>query len=135
MVKYPLDDGRVGILRGDQVTARKFYQASLKASNDRHKRKGSPGPDSNQETVNLAEDVADLDPSEDFQEERVSPVDELKEVQIDDQPHQTTNLEPSEEKTQKIISICPSSSATRSIQKDSCTLNAALTSAGGQAKR
>jgi hypothetical protein len=95
MVKYPLDDGRVGILRGDQVTARKFYQASLKASNDRHKRKGSPGPDSNQETVNLAEDVADLDPREDFQEERVSPVDELKEVQIDDQPHQTTNLEPS----------------------------------------
>jgi hypothetical protein len=51
--------------------------------------------------VNLAEDVADLDPREDFQEERVSPVDELKQVQIGDQPHQTTNLgtnlEPSEE--------------------------------------
>jgi hypothetical protein len=51
--------------------------------------------------VNLAEDVADLDPREGFQEERVSPVDELKQVQIGDQPHQTTNLgtnlEPSEE--------------------------------------
>jgi hypothetical protein len=51
--------------------------------------------------VNLAEDVADLDPREDFQEERVSPVDELKQVQIGDQPHQTTNLgtnlKPSEE--------------------------------------
>ncbi|MCI30293.1 hypothetical protein A2U01_0051502, partial [Trifolium medium] len=43
----------------------------------------------------------DLDPREDFQEERVSPDDKLKEVQIGDQPHQTTNLganlEPSEE--------------------------------------
>ncbi|MCI87875.1 hypothetical protein A2U01_0109160, partial [Trifolium medium] len=40
-----------------------------------------------QETVNLTEGFTNLDPRKDFQEERVSPVDELKEIQIGDQPH------------------------------------------------
>jgi hypothetical protein len=42
MVKYPLDNGRVEILRGDQATARKCYQASLKAGTER---KASSRPD------------------------------------------------------------------------------------------
>ncbi|MCI82157.1 hypothetical protein A2U01_0103431, partial [Trifolium medium] len=37
-----------------------------------------------QETVNFTEGFTDLDPREHFQEERVSPVDELKEIQIGD---------------------------------------------------
>jgi hypothetical protein len=35
---------------------------------------------------------ADLDPREEFREDRVSPIEEVEEIQIGDEAHQTTNI-------------------------------------------
>ncbi|MCI36949.1 hypothetical protein A2U01_0058173, partial [Trifolium medium] len=73
MMKYPLDDGMVGVVRGYQAIARNCYQASLRTGSSRT----SP-PKNSADQVNMAEDFADLDPRENFQEGRVSPIEELK---------------------------------------------------------
>ncbi|MCI44425.1 hypothetical protein A2U01_0065664, partial [Trifolium medium] len=38
-------------------------------------------------------DTVNLDPREEFQDRRVSPIEELKQVQIGEAAHQVTNLE------------------------------------------
>ncbi|MCI27562.1 RNA-directed DNA polymerase (Reverse transcriptase), partial [Trifolium medium] len=53
-------------------TARRCYQASLKTGPERLRRKESFESGAKQETVNFAEGFTDLDPREDFQEERAN---------------------------------------------------------------
>jgi len=91
-MKYPLDDGGVGTIKGDQKIARECYLASLKL-----RRKGTPVKDSKGDSVNMI----DLDPCEEHQQERLEPTQALKEVMIGPHPHQSTkigtSLAPSEE--------------------------------------
>ncbi|PNX84239.1 reticuline oxidase-like protein [Trifolium pratense] len=51
-------------------------------------RSGSPAI---QEGINMV-DSEDMDPREEFQDRRVSPIEELEQIQIGVEPHQTTNL-------------------------------------------
>jgi hypothetical protein len=83
-IKYPLDNGRVGTIRGDQILARQCYESSLKIKKKELSRL----------SVNNANthEVAELDPREDFQKRRVSPIEELEEVQIGEEQHQTTSI-------------------------------------------
>ncbi|PNX84468.1 gag-pol polyprotein [Trifolium pratense] len=92
-MKYPLDNGGVGTIKGDQLLARRCYESSLKIwhkipSGNGGFRSGYPG---NQGGINMV-DSADMDPREEFQDRRVSPIEELEQIQIGLEPHQTTNL-------------------------------------------
>jgi hypothetical protein len=71
-IKYPLDNGGVGTIRGDQILARQCYESSLKIKKKELSRL----------SVNNAntQEAAELDPREDFQERRVSPIEELEEI-------------------------------------------------------
>ncbi|KAK2427613.1 hypothetical protein QL285_026181 [Trifolium repens] len=83
-IKYPLDNGGVGTIRGDQVLARQCYESSLKIKKKEISRL----------SVNTANshEMTELDPREDFQERRVSPIEELEEIQIGKEQHQTTSI-------------------------------------------
>ncbi|MCI46448.1 hypothetical protein A2U01_0067688, partial [Trifolium medium] len=70
MIKYPLDNGEVRVLRVDQATVRRYYQASLKTGPERPRKKVSFESGAKQETMNFTEGFTDLDPREDFQEKR-----------------------------------------------------------------
>ncbi|MCI39181.1 hypothetical protein A2U01_0060412, partial [Trifolium medium] len=59
MIKYPLTNGEVGVLRGDQATARRCYEASLKTGPERLRNKGSFESGTTQETVNFTEGSTD----------------------------------------------------------------------------
>jgi hypothetical protein len=90
-IKYPLEDGRVGTIKGDQALARRCYESSLKI-----KHKAFNAPDSTRHVpkkggVNMISPL-DLDPREEFQDRRVSPIEELEKVQIGEETHQTTNI-------------------------------------------
>ena len=91
-MKYPLDDGGVGTIKGDQKVARECYLASLKP-----RRKETPKKESRGDSVNMV----DLDPREEYQQKRLEPTETLKEVAIGPHPHQSTkigtSLVPSEE--------------------------------------
>ncbi|MCI14266.1 hypothetical protein A2U01_0035395, partial [Trifolium medium] len=85
-MKYPLGDGGVGIVKGDQALARRCYQMSLKSNMWRNQ----SSHDSENDRVNFVEETqeeADLDPREDFQEWRVNPTEELKQIQIGPHDH------------------------------------------------
>jgi hypothetical protein len=82
-IKYPLDNGGVGTLKGDQFVARQCYQSSLRIRKP---------PSTEIKHDNNMVEAADLDPREDFHEDRVSPIDELEEVCIGAEEHQTTKL-------------------------------------------
>ncbi|WJX83768.1 hypothetical protein P8452_66405 [Trifolium repens] len=58
------------------------------------------------ESANMTES-ADLDPREEFREDRVSPIEEVEEVQIGGEAHQTTNLgnNMKSEEREKILEI------------------------------
>ncbi|WJX84068.1 hypothetical protein P8452_66678 [Trifolium repens] len=73
-IKYPLEDGRVGTIKGDQTLARRCYESNL-------------------------------DPREEFQDRRVSLIEELEKVQIGEATHQTTNIDTSlqPEEREKIL--------------------------------
>ncbi|KAK2425775.1 hypothetical protein QL285_024519 [Trifolium repens] len=83
-MKYPLDNGGVGIIRGDQILARQCYESSLKIRKKEISRLSVNNTD--------VGEAAELDPREDFQERRVSPIEELEEVQIGKEQHQVTSI-------------------------------------------
>lgn len=94
VMKYPLNDGKVGTIRGDQKIARECYHNSLRLQ----KAKKKPNNEITHE-VNMI----DLDPREDFQQERLVPTEDLKEISIGPETHHTTkigtSLSPGEETT------------------------------------
>ncbi|GAU23955.1 hypothetical protein TSUD_183540 [Trifolium subterraneum] len=91
-MKYPLDDGRVGTVRGDQAQGRQCYELSL-----RLKRNQVPADQPIISRVNMISranmvETLDLDPREEFQDRRVSPIEDLEPIQIGEAPHELTNL-------------------------------------------
>jgi hypothetical protein len=98
-IKYPLDKGRVGTIRGDQILARQCYESSLKIKKKEMSRLSVHNTNTHE--------VAELDPREDFQERRVSPIEELEEVQIGKEQHQTTSIGTAmgEEERRNILTI------------------------------
>ncbi|CAJ2644717.1 unnamed protein product [Trifolium pratense] len=92
-IKYPLDNGGVGTVRGDQILAKKCYESSLKI---RHRASNTNRASERRQAtvpggINIIEN-SDMDPREEFQDRRVSPIEDLEQVQIGDHPHQTTSL-------------------------------------------
>ncbi|MCI38911.1 hypothetical protein A2U01_0060140, partial [Trifolium medium] len=105
-MKYPLDNGKIGIVKGDQALARKCYELSLKIKHRATKPKLPLLGDTTSVGVNIVS-TTDLDPKEEFQDRRVSPIEELEQVQIGEASNQTTNIGttlPPEEK-ERIIAI------------------------------
>ncbi|GAU27362.1 hypothetical protein TSUD_55150 [Trifolium subterraneum] len=91
-IKYPLDDGRVRTVRGDQAQGRQCYELSL-----RLKRNQAPADQPIISRVNMISranmvETSDLDPREEFQDKRVSPIEDLEPIQIGEAPHELTNM-------------------------------------------
>jgi hypothetical protein len=78
-MKYPLDDGRICIVRGDQTLARHCHESSLKIKHRACNAPESPRPNRQKGGVNMISPL-DLDPREEFQDRRVSPIEELEQV-------------------------------------------------------
>jgi hypothetical protein len=70
-MKYPLDNGKVGTIRGDQKVVREYNNLRLQKG----KKKVGDGEG---HSVNMI----DLDPREEFQYERLEPTKDLKEIAI-----------------------------------------------------
>jgi hypothetical protein len=83
VMKYPLDNGMVGTIRGEEKLARECYHNSLRLLKAKKK-------SSNELTHDV--NMMDLDPREDFQQERIEPTEDLKEVPIGPEAHQTTKI-------------------------------------------
>jgi hypothetical protein len=66
-IKYPLDNRGVGIVRGVQILARQCYESSLKI----RKQQTPVDPAQIEHITNMTE-AADLDPREEYKEDRVS---------------------------------------------------------------
>jgi hypothetical protein len=75
------------MVRGDQVLARQCYESSLKIK----KHQVVDDPSQGEHSTNITE-AADLDPREEYKDDRVSPIGELEEIQIGEESHQTTGL-------------------------------------------
>ncbi|MCI35950.1 hypothetical protein A2U01_0057171, partial [Trifolium medium] len=105
-MKYPLDDGRVGMVRGDQALARQCYESSLRIKSSQTVGEQLHVAKTGTNEVNTVEST-DLDPREEFQDRRVIPIEELESIQIGEAAHQTTSLGTnlSVEEKEKIISI------------------------------
>ncbi|GAU29444.1 hypothetical protein TSUD_150140 [Trifolium subterraneum] len=105
-IKYPLNNGKVRVVKGDQVLARKCYESSLKIRHRPSKPVLHPVSGERTNEINMVS-VTDLDPREEFQDRRVSPIEDLDKVQIGEQPHQTTStgtsLKP--EERERIITV------------------------------
>jgi hypothetical protein len=82
-MKYPLDSGKIGTIRGDQKLARECYHNSLRLQKTRKKSSSE---------VTHEVNMIDLDPREGFQQERLEPTEELKEVSIGPEAHHTTKI-------------------------------------------
>ncbi|CAJ2642757.1 uncharacterized protein LOC123899916 [Trifolium pratense] len=93
-MKYPLDNGRVGMVRGDQALGRQCYESSLRV---KHIRKSTDQVNTFEasnfriESADI-EEVTDLDPREEFKDQRVSPIENLEPVQIGSAEHQVTYI-------------------------------------------
>jgi len=84
-MKYPLEDGRVGIVKGDQLIARKCYEDSLRNKGVERK--------SNSEDQRC--NFLDLDPRgfcKDEEEWHPRPAEELKEIQIGEELNQMVKV-------------------------------------------
>lgn len=94
VMKYPLDGGKIGTVWGNHKIAKECYHNSLRLQKTRKKY-------SNEVTHEV--NMIDLDPREDFQQERLEPTKDLKEISIGPEVHQTTkigtSLSPDEETT------------------------------------
>jgi hypothetical protein len=90
-IKYPLEDGRVGTIKGDQALAIRCYESSLKIKHRAHGALESSRPDTQKGGVNMISPL-DLDPREEFQDRMVSPIEELEQVQIGTEVYQTTSI-------------------------------------------
>jgi hypothetical protein len=66
-IKYPLEDGRVGTVRGDQALARRCYESSLKIKHRAHSASESSCPDIKKGGVNMISPL-DFNPREEFQD-------------------------------------------------------------------
>ncbi|GAU44869.1 hypothetical protein TSUD_329260 [Trifolium subterraneum] len=91
-MKYPLDDERIETVRRDQAQGRQCYELSL-----RLKRNHSPADQLIISRVNMISranmvETSDLDPREEFQDRRVSPIEDLEPIQIGEAPHELINL-------------------------------------------
>ncbi|GAU29790.1 hypothetical protein TSUD_293580 [Trifolium subterraneum] len=76
-IKYTLNNGKIGVVKGDQALARKCYESSLKI---RHKpTKPSSCPDNGKRAngINMVS-ITDMDPREEFQDRRLSPIEDLE---------------------------------------------------------
>ncbi|KAK2445921.1 hypothetical protein QL285_016792 [Trifolium repens] len=93
-IKYPLDNGKVGTIKGDQALTKRCYESSLKIKHRGANAPVSTCPVPKTGGVNVISPI-DLDPREEFQDRRVSPIEELEKVQIDSEAHQTTNIDTS----------------------------------------
>jgi hypothetical protein len=90
-IKYPLEDGRVGTVKGDQALARRCYESSLKIKHRSYNASEVSHPDTQKGDVYMISPL-DLDPREEFQDRRVSSIKELEQVQIGEATHQITNI-------------------------------------------
>ncbi|WJX68249.1 hypothetical protein P8452_52637 [Trifolium repens] len=75
-IKYPLDNGKVGTVRGDQKLARRCYESSLKIKHRQTLKAKSVTSPQKGGGVNMISPL-DLDPREDFTERKMSPIEEL----------------------------------------------------------
>jgi hypothetical protein len=64
-IKYPLEDGRVGTIKGDQALARRCYESSLKIRHRAHTTSDPTRPGNQKGGVNMISPL-DLDPREEF---------------------------------------------------------------------
>ncbi|PNX66985.1 hypothetical protein L195_g063310, partial [Trifolium pratense] len=67
-IKYPLENGEVGTVRGDQILAKRCYESSLKI---RHRTSNASGASERRQAIvpggiNIIEN-SDMDPREEFQ--------------------------------------------------------------------
>ncbi|KAK2427055.1 hypothetical protein QL285_025661 [Trifolium repens] len=90
-IKYSLENGKVGTIKGDQALARRCYESSLKIKHRAANTAVSTRPVPKIGGVNMISPL-DLDPREEFQDRRVSPIEELEKVQIGNEAHQITNI-------------------------------------------
>ncbi|GAU43828.1 hypothetical protein TSUD_399210 [Trifolium subterraneum] len=90
-IKYPLNNGKVGVVKGNQVLARKCYESSLKIQHRPSKPVSPPVSGERTNGINMV-NVTNLDPRDEFQDRRVSPIEDLDQVQIGEHSHQTTNI-------------------------------------------
>ncbi|GAU32582.1 hypothetical protein TSUD_146960 [Trifolium subterraneum] len=105
-IKYPLNNGKVRVVKGDQVLARKCYESSLKIRHRPSKPVSPPVSEERTNGINMV-NITDLDRREEFQDRRVSPIEDLEQVQIGEHSHQTTNIGTSLqlEEREKIVTL------------------------------
>lgn len=84
-LKYPLEDDRVGMIKGDQGLTRKCYK-------DRLKLKNKAQADEHIKDDHLKMNLIDIDPREDPMEDDLTPIEDVKKVQISAQISQTTQI-------------------------------------------
>lgn len=77
-LKYPLEDGQVGVVKGDQGLVRKCYKDNMKL-----KRKAQI--DEPVKDDHLKVNLVDIDPIEDPVEDSLTPIEDVNTVQIGNQ--------------------------------------------------
>ncbi|GAU30655.1 hypothetical protein TSUD_31270 [Trifolium subterraneum] len=88
------------------LIARKCYESSLKIRHRPSKPVSPPVSGERTNGINMV-NITDLDPREEFQDRRVSPIEDLEQVQIGEHSHHTTNIGTSlqPEEREKIVTL------------------------------